>query len=42
MAAFINFVIKMYAKDIMTHVTDLLVVLRGGLIAILKYHSFTI
>lgn len=30
MAAFINFVIKMYAKDIMTHVTDLLVVLRGG------------
>lgn len=29
MGAFINFAIKLCAKDIMSHVTDLLVVLQG-------------
>lgn len=41
-AAFINFAIKIYAKGIMNHVAGLLVVLWGGLIAMLKYCSLTI
>jgi len=40
--AFINFAIKIDARDIMTHVAVSLVVLKGELIVILKYHSFTI
>lgn len=40
--AFIKFAIKIYAQDIMTHVTDSLVVLQGVLVVMLKYHSFTI